>query len=30
MVTTVIVLIIFVQLIQGIGNHLAKRVRTRQ
>lgn len=30
MVTTVIVLIIFVQLIQGIGNHLAKRVRTRK
>jgi len=30
MVATVIVLIVFVQLIQGIGNYLSKRVRARE
>ncbi len=30
MVATVIVLIVFVQLIQGLGNYLSKRVRTRE
>ena len=30
MVATVIVLIVFVQLIQGFGNYLSKRVRTRK
>ncbi|WP_367567991.1 methionine ABC transporter permease [Lacrimispora sp.] len=30
MITTVIVLIVFVQLIQGFGNYLSKRVRTRK
>lgn len=29
MIATVIVLIVFVQLIQGLGNYLSKRVRTR-
>ena len=30
MIATVIVLIVFVQLIQGFGNYLSKRVRTRK
>lgn len=30
MIATVIVLIVFVQLIQGLGNYLSKRVRTRK